>query len=60
MGLSAMPKMTVADNGNNTYTVSVPTGVLPEAIETTTSDGYGGGDLNRIPCRVDRGTVRRG
>ena len=42
VGLSAMPKMTVADNGNNTYTVSVPTGVLPEAIETTTSDGYGG------------------
>ena len=42
VGLSAMPKMTVADNGNNTYTVSVPAGVLPEAIETTTSDGYGG------------------
>ena len=41
VGLSAMPRMTVADNGNNTYTVSVPTGVLPEAIETTTSDGYG-------------------
>ena len=42
VGLSAMPRMTVADNGNNTYTVSVPAGVLPEAIETTTSDGYGG------------------
>lgn len=42
VGLSAIPKMTVADNGNNTYTVSVPAGVLPEAIETTTSDGYGG------------------
>ena len=27
VGLSAMPRMTVADNGNNTYTVSVPAGV---------------------------------
>ncbi len=51
--------MTVADNGSNTYTISVPTGVLPEAIETTTSDGYGG-ETYRIPWRVDHGTVRRG
>ena len=42
VGLSAIPKMTVADNGNNTYTVSVPDRTLPEVIETTTSDGYGG------------------
>lgn len=32
VGLSSVPQMTVVDNGNNTYTVSVPDHTLPKTI----------------------------
>lgn len=55
VGLSAMPRMTVADNGNNTYTVSVPGRRVAGSDRNHNIRWLRRGDLNRIPCRVIMG-----